>query len=60
MDARRQRAEEILATGKIDRQGHIFFVPSQSGKPRHSVMLDEPGPTSGPTHQNPPELLAAA
>lgn len=45
MDARQQRAEEILATGKIDRQGHIFWVPSQSGKPRHSVMLDEPGPS---------------
>ncbi|HEY7329016.1 MAG TPA: SWIM zinc finger family protein [Gemmataceae bacterium] len=39
-DARQQRALEILATGKIDRQGHIFFVPSQSGKPRRSVMLD--------------------
>ncbi len=39
-DARHQRALEILATGKIDRQGHIFFVPSQSGKPRRSVMLD--------------------
>lgn len=43
-EARKQRAEEILATGKIDRQGHIFFVPSQSGKPRRSVLLD-PAPS---------------
>jgi transposase len=46
MDARQQRAEEILATGRIARQGHIFWVPSQSGKPRRSVMLDgETGPS---------------
>lgn len=44
MGARQQRAIEILATGKIDRQGHIFFVPSQSGKPRRSVILD-PAPS---------------
>jgi transposase len=43
-NARKQRAEEILATGKIDRQGHIFFVPSQSGKPRRSVIF-EPTPS---------------
>jgi transposase len=44
MDARQQRAEEILATGPIDQQGHIYFVPSQSGRPRYSVLL-EPEPT---------------
>ncbi len=44
-DPRQQRAEQILATGMIVRQGHIFFVPSQSGKPRHSVMLDGEAPS---------------
>jgi hypothetical protein len=45
MDARRTRAEEILATGMIERQGHIFRVPSQSAKSRHSVILDDDGLT---------------
>jgi transposase len=45
MDARREKAEQILATGMITRQGHVFWVPSQSGKPRHSVMLDGDKPT---------------
>ncbi len=45
MDARQQRAEENLATGRIARQGHIYWVPSQSGKPRHSVMLDGETPS---------------
>jgi transposase len=41
MDARRQRAEELLATGKIERQGDLFFVPSQSGGARYSVRVDD-------------------
>jgi transposase len=40
MDARRAKAEQILATWKIVRQGDIFFVPSQSGGPRYSVMVE--------------------
>lgn len=46
MDARQEKAEQILATGMIIRKGHIYFVPSQSGKPPRSVMLDsEIGPS---------------
>jgi hypothetical protein len=41
MDARRQRAEELLATRKIERHGDLFFVPSQSGGARHSVRVDD-------------------
>lgn len=41
MDVRQQRAEQILAVGGIVRQEHIFWVPSQSGGARHSVMLGE-------------------
>src|SRR5260370_20426495 len=39
MDARQQRAEELLATGMIHRQGHVWFVPSQSGGGRHAVVF---------------------
>jgi SWIM zinc finger len=41
MDARKARAEELLATRKIGRRGDLFFVPSQSGGARHSVRTDD-------------------
>jgi transposase len=40
MDARQERAKEILASGLISQQDHLFFVPSQSSIRRHSVYLD--------------------
>jgi transposase len=40
MDARQLRAEELLATGMIHRQGHVWFVPSQSGGARHTVIFN--------------------
>ena len=36
MDARKIRIQHILATGKIQRQSDIYFVPRKSGRPRHS------------------------
>jgi transposase len=47
MNARHQRAEEILATGMIERRGSVYFVPSQSGKPRYAVRFDGPTPDCG-------------
>ena len=47
MDARHQRAEEILATGMIERRGLVYYVPSQSGKPRYAVNFDGPTPDCG-------------
>src|SRR5436305_2051330 len=45
MDARLQKAAEILATGLIHQQGHVWFVPSQSANGRHAVRFDSGAPT---------------
>jgi transposase len=41
VDARQQRAGEILATGLIQRKGDLWYVPSQSGGTRHVVCFHE-------------------
>jgi Transposase DDE domain/SWIM zinc finger len=51
MDAREQRGLVIAATQKIETNGRMWFVPSQSGKGRYGVVLGDKPTCSCPDNQ---------
>jgi transposase len=52
MEARQQRGLEIAATANIVKKGGAWMVPSQSGKGRYTVCLDDHDPhCSCPDHE---------